>query len=98
MEIINHSKQEVILRLLMGYKIKERVKKIMSAVFCIAEEEIKSNSSADTITTWDSLKHMNLVVALEEEFDVEFSDNEIIELINTQLIIEVLREKLGDNQ
>jgi len=80
----------------MSHKIEERVKKTMSAVFSVAEEEIEKKSSADTIATWDSLKHMNLVVGLEEEFEVEFSDNEIIELVNTQLIVEVLREKLGD--
>jgi len=32
-------------------------------------------------------------VALEEEFDIEFTDNNIIELINTKLIVEVIRER-----
>ena len=65
----------------------------MSAVFDIPVDQIKDNSSADTIESWDSLKHMNLVVALEEEFEIEFKDDEIIEMMNYPLIIEVLKNK-----
>ena len=55
----------------MGNKKKERIKNVMSAVFEIPEEQIKDNSSPDTIESWDSLKHMNLIIALEEEFEVD---------------------------
>ena len=37
---------------------------------------------------------MNMVVALEEEFNVQFTDDDITELINMKLIIAVLLEKL----
>jgi len=35
---------------------------------------------------WDSLKHMNLIVGLEEEFDIEFNDEDIGSLLNLKLI------------
>ena len=73
--------------------IEVRIKNVMSAVFDIPVDQIKDNSSADTIESWDSLKHMNLVVALEEEFEIEFKDDEIIEMMNYPLIIEVLKNK-----
>ena len=60
----------------MGNMVEGRIKNVMSAVFEIPVDQIKDNSSLDTIESWDSLKHMNLVVALEEEF--EFSDDGII--------------------
>ena len=66
----------------MGNMVEDRIKNVMSAVFEIPVNQIKDNSSADTIESWDSLKHMNLVVALEEEFDTEFTDDEIIEMMN----------------
>ena len=74
--------------------IREQVKNIMSAVFTIPVDEIDENSSSDSIHSWDSINHMKLVVALEEEFNIEFRDAEIIELINTKLIVLVLSEKL----
>ena len=82
----------------MKTNISDRIKNVMSAVFGISNEEINDESSPDTIESWDSLKHMNLVVALEEEFNVEFTDNNIIELINMKLIMAVLLEKLPSNR
>ena len=60
--------------------MENRIKKIMSVVFEVPDKEINDKSSPETIETWDSLKHMNLVVALEEEFDIEFNDEEILML------------------
>jgi acyl carrier protein len=66
----------------------------MSAVFEISTGEINDESSPDTIESWDSLKHMKMVVALEEEFKVKFTDDNITELINMKLIRVVLLERL----
>ena len=82
----------------MENKLEEQIKDIMSAVFEIPEEEIKDDSSTDTIESWDSLKHMKLIVALEEELNVIFSDNDIIELDNLKNIFRVLSEKLQDDK
>ena len=76
----------------MGNKIEQRIMNIMMTVFEIPDKEINEESSPDTIESWDSLKHMNLVIALEEEFDFEFSDSETVELLSFKLIIAILKE------
>ena len=68
----------------------------MSVVFEMPIDQIKDDSSPDNIGTWDSLKHINLALALEEEFDIEFTDEEIIELVNMKLILIVIEERLKD--
>ena len=73
--------------------MENRVKRIMAAVLEIDAEQINSASSPDTIENWGSLRHMNLVVALEEEFDVEFDDEEIADLMDFNGIIESLKSK-----
>ena len=78
----------------MGNNVEERIKNVISAVFEIPVEQIQDDSSPDTIDSWDSLKHMNMVVALEEEFNVQFTDENIIELINIKLITAVLSEMI----
>jgi len=78
----------------MKNKMEERIKNVMSAVFEILVEQINDDSSPDTIESWDSLKHMNLVVALEEEFEIEFTDDEAVELLNFLLIFNIIKEKL----
>ena len=60
----------------MNNNIEKRIKNIMSLVFSISIEEIDDESSPDTIESWDSLKQMNLVISLEEEFNIIFSDSE----------------------
>ena len=79
----------------MKNEIEDRIKNIMSVVFQISVDEIKEELSPDTIDTWDSLKHMNLIVALEEEFEVQFSDNEITDLSNYSLILSTQKRKIS---
>lgn len=73
--------------------MEDRIKKVMSAVFEVPFEKINDKSSPDTIESWDSLKHMNLVLAMEEEFDVYFNDEEIVEMLNYSLIRLILSKK-----
>ena len=82
----------------MNNNIEDRIKNVMSAVFEISIEEINDESSPDTIELWDSLKHLNLVLALEEEFNVQFTDDNLIELINLKLIKLVVTDILSNNE
>lgn len=70
-----------------------KIKRVMSEVLGIDETLITDNTSPETIESWDSLKQMNLIVAFEEEFDIELSDEEISEMLNYKLIVEVIKEK-----
>ena len=74
--------------------MEDRIKNVMAAVFEISVDEITDESSPDNIESWDSLKHMNLIVALEEEFGVQFPDDEIVEMMNYSLIKLILSKKV----
>jgi len=78
----------------MENRVEERIKSVMSAVFEVSAYKIKDDSSPDTIESWDSLKHMNLIVSLEEEFQIELTDDEIIEMMNYSLIKNIIKEKI----
>jgi acyl carrier protein len=58
----------------------------------VPEQEIGDESSINTVEVWDSLKHMNLVLALEEEFGVQFSDEKIVEMLSVAQIVEAVHE------
>ena len=75
--------------------MKERTFKIISQVLNVPIEEISENSSPDNLEMWDSMNTMNLILALEEEFDVQFSDEQIPMMMNAGLIIEILNEMKG---
>ena len=63
-----------------------KIKEVMSAVFEIPLESISDDSSYDNIENWDSLRHLNLILALEEEFEVSIPDEEVGNLVNYKLI------------
>jgi acyl carrier protein len=72
--------------------IKEQIKKVMSAVFEVPVEKITEDSSPDNIESWDSLKHLNLILALEEEFDIIIPDEEVGNILNFKLIELIINE------
>lgn len=72
-----------------------RVKKILAQLFSISEESINEDTSSDNVPKWSSLAHMSLVVALEEEFGVSFTDEQIIEMLNYPLIVLTVKEALA---
>jgi acyl carrier protein len=55
----------------------ERVRRIVSAVLGVPADAIDDQTSPDTIPAWDSMQHLQLVLALEQEFGVEFAVEEI---------------------
>ena len=67
-------------------EIENKIKETMSAVFNIDINQIDINSTPDTLKGWDSVGHMNLILALEEEFNIQFSDEQTSELLSLKLI------------
>ena len=78
----------------MKNNIEKRIKNVMSTVFEVPRNQINNESSTDTIEAWDSLKHMNLIIALEEEFKIQFTDEDTLQMLNYLLIKTIIIEKM----
>ena len=72
----------------------EKLRAVIAAVLNVDLSRIGPNSSSDTIESWDSLRHMNLILALEEEFGVILPDEDGANATSYQLLVIVLRELL----
>jgi acyl carrier protein len=64
--------------------MKDRIKKVMKRVFNL--QEMPNDISQSNCAEWDSMNHLNLVVELEEEFDVSFEPEDIAELNSLEKI------------
>ena len=73
----------------------ERLFGVLSSILNVPREALNLESSRDSVEEWDSLKHMFLMLALEEEFSVEFSDDEIATLTNASGLRDALVAKTG---
>ena len=76
----------------MNNNIENRIKNVIGAVLSIPIDDINENSSAENIENWDSLKQINLVLALEEEFHIEFSDDEIMNMNQYSKIVNTIKK------
>ena len=70
--------------------VKERLSKIMADVFEMDLQDIPCDAAPGKLTQWDSLKHMILLMALEEEFELRFTDDEMTKCVDFVSILDVL--------
>ncbi|WP_218648136.1 acyl carrier protein [Winogradskyella forsetii] len=77
-------------------EIEDKIKEIMALVFDVPKKDITEDTSPDDLDNWDSIGSINLVTALEDEFDIEFEEEDIIEMLNFQLIKIKIEEKIEE--
>ncbi len=75
--------------------MKDKVREIMSRVLETPAEAITDDASVKSVKSWDSMHHLLLILALEEEFGVSIPDSEVTELLSLEAILTALKEKLG---
>ncbi len=73
----------------------ERIKKVLSAILGIEPEAIGEDFSSDSTEQWDSLRHINLIIALEQEFKISFPDEDVAMLSSLRLLNLAVHEALG---
>lgn len=74
--------------------VEERVKKIVSEQLGVKEEEVKNAASFVEDLGADSLDTVELVMALEEEFETEIPDEEAEKITTVQLAIDYINANL----
>lgn len=73
--------------------VDQRLSRVFSEVFELSPEEVSDEASPRTIERWDSMNSMVLAMALEEEFKVQFSDHELMQMNSYRVIRETLAQK-----
>jgi|APSaa5957512622_1039677.scaffolds.fasta_scaffold48581_2 acyl carrier protein len=76
--------------------MEEKVKQILADLFSIEKNKIHSKFSPLDADDWDSFGHLNVVIALEEEFEITLDEEQISDMKNFELIILILNELLEE--
>ena len=71
-----------------------KLREILANTLDIEPEELDDNASQENMPEWDSFAHMAIVSALEEEFKIDLTLEEIMEMHSFQKIKQVLVKKL----
>ncbi len=75
-------------------EIFEKLTAIFHDVFDDNELIIGETTSAKDIDEWDSLMHINLIMAVEAEFAIKFSMDDISRMKNVGEMVDIIKERL----
>jgi len=68
------------------------LKNTVAGVLGVNPDDINDDSSMDNLHEWDSVRHLNLVLAIEEVFGVSMTEEQSLEMLSFPLIKLVLSE------
>jgi acyl carrier protein len=74
-----------------------KLKQILAEIFELDSSTIGDTTSIENVELWDSLQHFSMVLSVEQEFGVRFSDEEIGELLSYDRLRSALAGKLRTN-
>ena len=66
---------------------------VFQEVFDDDEIHVNEFTTADDIEDWDSLEHINWVVAVENKFGIKFNMNEVTTMKNVGEMVDIILER-----
>jgi acyl carrier protein len=76
-------------------EIDPRLKDIFRTVFEDETLEVTAGTSADDVEAWDSVAHISLIFAIEEEFGFQFTSRELEGMRNVGDMQQVITRRAG---
>ena len=77
----------------MEINIQNRLQLVLRSVFPSISQDCQYEWGPDEIEEWDSMAHLNLVMAVGEEFGVELDFNEIMGIGTVGDILKIIKIK-----
>jgi len=74
-------------------EIYERLNEVFQDVFDDDSITVNENTTSDDIEDWDSLEHINLVSAVEQEFGIKFSMGQVVGMKNVGEMVDIILAK-----
>ena len=75
-------------------EVKDKVFEIIANVLEVKVEDITLNSTVGDFPTWDSLGQLNILQSVQDEFEVEFEPEEMMDIEDVNDIIKIVESKI----
>lgn len=72
----------------------EKLNGVFRDVFDDEEIEVNDSTTADDIEDWDSLEHINLIAAIEQEFGIKFSMGQVVTMKNVGEMVDIILSQI----
>jgi len=73
----------------------DKLKAVVAAMLDVDPSTVGPTTSTDTVEQWDSVRHMNLVIALEEAFGITIPDDEVASMTSYPIVRAIVEEQLA---
>jgi acyl carrier protein len=77
-------------------QIFEKVNQVFRRVFSNDQIQVNRETTAKDIAGWDSITHLDIITGMEEEFKVEITGFEVMNLNNVGDLLDLLAQKLAE--
>ena len=75
-------------------EVYERLNEVFRDVFDDEEIMVNADTTADDIEDWDSLEHINLIAAVEQEFGIKFSMGQVVSMKNVGEMVSIIESNI----
>ncbi|MEN9394808.1 MAG: hypothetical protein RL362_1029 [Bacteroidota bacterium] len=80
----------------MSHNIEERVNGVFRRIFKNDSIQVNRSTTAQDIKGWDSITHLHIISGMEEEFSVEITGFEVMNMENVGDLFDLLSDKLSE--
>ena len=73
----------------------EKLNEVFRDVFDDESITVTDATTANDIDDWDSLEHINLLAAIEQEFGMKFNMGQVVSMKNVGEMVDIIISKIG---
>jgi acyl carrier protein len=77
--------------------IEQNIRTIIARELNVDQCDTTARLAYGEIPEWTSASHMNVIIAVEEEYGIEFSPDDIADLTDIDAIVAAVRERVGED-
>ena len=75
--------------------IQEKVIQVLINIFQVSPDKISTETTSDNVENWDSMNHINMILALEQEFGIRYDEEQVVSMLSVGEIIDATKGILG---
>lgn len=75
-------------------EVYETLNEVFRDVFDDESIEVNDETTSDDIEDWDSLEHINLIAAVEQEFGIKFNMGQVVTMKNVGEMVDIILSQI----
>ena len=78
-------------KVLNNFMLKLDLFQLIASLLNVKSQEIKIDSTPDQFSSWDSFKHMEIILAIEDKYSIKLTDKGIAQIRNVEDMYKTLK-------